>query len=259
MKLNRLCIAILWLPLIALQAQEGRQIMEVVDEANDPATTHALIRMELIDADGEIKERIIEEWSAEDESGLGRSVIVFHRPASVQNTRFLVIENGDRDDDQWIFLPALKRVRRIAASEGGDSFMGTEFSYDDLKSRDIDDYDHRYLRDERAAGYDCRVVESVPKAGTGSQYGRILHWVTADEEIAADVRMELYDEEGTLIKLFQVQELEKIDGYWIPVAVRMENVKSGRATRLVQERVELDKPVNPRRFTTRYLETGRAE
>jgi Outer membrane lipoprotein-sorting protein len=247
------------LPLSLLYPQEGRAIMEQLQEANDPQTSHALVRMELLETDGSVKERIIEEWSDEDEQGLARSVIVFHRPTSVQNTRFLVIENSDREDDQWIFLPALKRVRRIASSEGGDSFMGTEFSYDDFKSREIDDYTHTYLRTENAQGYRCHVVESVPKEGTGSRYGRILHWITVDEEIMSDLKMELYDRDGSLARTFLVEDLKQVDGYWTPVSVIMKNSKTGRATRLVQERLELDKPVNPRRFTTRYLQTGRTE
>ena len=259
MNIKQTLLLFFTLPLICLNARDGRAIMERLKAADDPSTSHALVRMELIDADGSVRERIIEEWSDTDAEGLSRSVIVFHRPAAVQNTRFLILENADRDDDQWIYLPALKRVRRIASSEGGDSFMGTEFSYDDLKSRDIDDYRHTYLRDERAQGYDCLVVESVPEPGTDSRYGRILHWITADETIMQDVKMELYDERGELMKTFMVEELEKIDGYWTPVSVIMRNDVSGQATRLVQERLELDKPVNPRRFTTRYLQTGRTE
>ncbi len=240
-------------------AQDGRAIMEKLDAANDPSTTHALIKMELIDTDGSVKDRVIEEWSADDNQELTHSVMVFHTPASVQNTRFLVAENDGRDDDQWIYLPALRKVRRIASSEGGDSFMGTEFSYDDMKSKDIDEYKHTYLRDEKAQGYDCTVIESIPLPDTDSQYSKVIHWVTKDEEIMSDVKMELYDKNGNLFKVFTVEVLENIDGYWTPMNVIMKNVQNGKSTRLTQEKIELDKPVNPRRFTSRYLQTGRTE
>lgn len=244
---------------VLLTAQTGREIMEWLDAAEEPKTTHALVKLSIIEAEGSVKERVIEEWSARDNSGLSHSVIVFHTPASVRDTRFLVKENTGRDDDQWIYLPALRKVRRIAASEGGDSFMGTEFSYDDLKSRQIDDYTYTYLRSEEARGHECWVVESLPKEGTGSQYGRVLHWVTRDRDIMRTLRMELFGTDGEIEKIFTVEKLELIDGYWTPMSVLMENQRSGRATRLEQQRIELDKAVNPRRFTPRFLETGRTE
>lgn len=241
---------------VGAAAQEADEIMRQVEKANSPETTHALIRMELIDSDGETKERIIEQWGEEQDS-VSRSVIVFHRPASVQHTRFLSLENPDRDDDQWIYLPALKRVRRIAASEGEDSFMGTEFSYDDLKSREAEDFRHRITGEGVILDYPCWIIESTPKPETDSNYGRIRHWVTKDPEVRSDLKMELYDEEGRLAKSFIVEKLELIDGYWTPTSAVMLNERNGRATRLIQERLELDRGVNPRRFTTRFLETGR--
>ncbi|ORC35991.1 hypothetical protein B4O97_07945 [Marispirochaeta aestuarii] len=251
--------SILFLSAAAANAQTGREIMEWLDAANEPDTSHALVKMNIIEADGSLKERVFEEWSALDTTGRKHRVIVFHTPASVRDTRFLVKENEDRDDDQWIYLPALRKVRRISASEGGDSFMGTEFSYDDLKSREIDDYSYTRLGDGEALGYACWIVESLPKAGTESQYSRVLRWITRDREIMRTLRMELFGEDEEIEKIFTVEKLEIVDSYWTPLSVLMKNTRTGRGTRLVQQRIELDKPVNPRRFTTRYLETGRTE
>ena len=95
--------------------------------------------MDLVDKNGDVSSRRIEQYSMDDADDLGRVLMIFHAPASVKNTRFLVMEKeGDADDDQWIYLPAMQRVRRIAASEGSSSFMGSDFSYDDMSSRDIE-------------------------------------------------------------------------------------------------------------------------
>lgn len=242
-----------------LSAQDGAAIMKRVYDQPEPKTTHALIQMILTDQKGEQNERVIEQWSAEDNNGDNHSVMVFHSPASVKNTRFLTKENQGRDDDQWIFLPSLNRVRRIASGEGDSSFMGTEFTYQDLGSREYEDYTYQYLRSERAQGFDCYVIEARPKPGVDSSYHHTISWITTDDSINTAVKMEIYESETDLLKVMTVEDLSEVNGYWIPRSLTMENVQSNRSTTLVQQRLELDKPVNTRRFSQRFLETGRTE
>lgn len=242
-----------------LSAQDGAEIMKRVDDQSEPKTTHALIQMILTDQNGEKNERVIEQWSAKDSNGDNHSVMVFHSPASVKNTRFLTKENQGRDDDQWIFLPSLNRVRRIASGEGDSSFMGTEFTYQDLGSREYDDYTYKYLRRENVQGYDCYVVETRPKPGVDSSYHHTIGWVTVDESINTSVKMEIYESETELLKVMTVEDLSQVDGYWIPRSLTMKNMQNNRSTTLVQQRLELDKPVNTKRFSQRFLETGRTE
>ena len=238
-------------------AIDGYEIMKAVDEKPAPSTTHALVRLVLIDTDGSEAERIIEQWGAESGPKTA-SVIVFHSPASVKNSRFLILAEEGKPDNKWLYLPALRKVRRIAASEGDSSFMGTEFSYDDLSSRDPDDYRHTLLREETLDGYLCYVVESIAKPGVDSNYSRTVSWIVKDEDILTALKIEMYDNGAEPLKVFTVKGLEEIEGYWIPMEVSMKNLSNGKETLMVQQRIVLDEPVNTRLFTTRFLETGRA-
>lgn len=239
----------------SLAAMTGEEVMRRVEDRDGGSTVQALVSMELVDRRGSTSSRIIEGYGAEDADGLSRMVIVFHRPASVQDTRFLVIENPDRDDDQWIYLPALRRVRRIAAGEGNDSFMGTDFTYDDLQSRSVDDDRHELLREERLDGYDCYVVESVPRDRDGAQYSRRVQWIPRD--IWVPIKIEFYDKRGDLLKVNSVERLEEVQGYWTPMKSTMKNEQTGHATRLEVQRIQYDGNLPDALFTTRFLETGR--
>lgn len=239
----------------SLSAITGEEIARNVTNRDTGETGHSLINMDLTDAQGNTKSRIIEEWSMEGEDDLNRLVIVFHRPASVQGTRFLVVENEDRDDDQWIYLPALDRVRRIAASEGDQSFMGTDFTYDDLETREVDEDTHELLREETFAGRETYVVESVPKDPSSSQYSRRIQWVAKD--IWVPLKVEFYDADDELLKTLTVEELEEVQGIWTPMTSVMENVQSGHSTRLEVEQTRYNENLNPSLFSTNFLRTGR--
>ncbi|MFW6181785.1 MAG: outer membrane lipoprotein-sorting protein [Spirochaetota bacterium] len=257
MKLQRSLPAILALCTLAaapLHAVTGRDVMENVEDRPHGETLHTLVSLDLVSADGEARNRVIETWSM-DENDLLRTIVVFHRPASVEGTRFLVRENPDRDDDQWIYLPALKRVRRISASEGGTSFMGTDFTYDDLKTRDLDQDTHTLLGKETFQGRDCHVVESAPVDPKSSQYSRRVQWVP--EDIWVPAKIEFYDREGGLLKVYTVHKLDQVQGYWTPLAGTMENVQTGHATRMEVRKLRYNEELDPGLFTTRFLESGR--
>ncbi|MFP4067394.1 MAG: outer membrane lipoprotein-sorting protein [Spirochaetaceae bacterium] len=236
-------------------AIDGREVAENVINRDEGDTGHSLVNMDLIDASGDTKSRIIEEWSMENDEGLERLVIVFHRPASVEDTRFLVHENEDRDDDQWIFLPSLDRVRRISASEGEDSFMGTDFTYDDLKTREVDDDEHELLREEELAGWDCYVVESVPVDPDDSQYSRRVQWVAKDTWLP--MKIEFYDKSDDLLKVSTLEEVEQVQGYWTPMVTVMENVQTDHKTQLEVDKIRYDENLDSGLFTNNFLRTGR--
>jgi outer membrane lipoprotein-sorting protein len=260
MRRIRITVAVILLSLLAAgsaAAISGKAVMENVEDRDRGDSMHALVYMDLVESDGDVKERIIENWTMDNESDLLRTVIVFHRPASVQGTRFLVKENENRDDDQWIYLPALKRVRRIASGEGDQAFMGTDYTYDDLKSRDVSEDRHTLLREERYNGRDCYVVRSVPKEPGDSQYSKRVQWVAKD--IWIPLKAELYDKDGDLKKVQTVHELKQVQGYWTPMKATMENVQSGHATKLDIDKIRYNEDLDPDLFSTRYLRTGRVQ
>tara|TARA_B100000614_G_scaffold238240_1_gene236951 strand:+ start:964 stop:1773 length:810 start_codon:yes stop_codon:yes gene_type:complete len=248
-------IALLVAATSPLAAITGREVAENVENRDTGDTTHALVNMRLVDADGQTSNRVIEQYGRETSDGLMRNVIIFHQPASVANTRFLTVENDGRDDDQWIYLPALRRVRRIAGGEGDSSFMGTDFTYDDLGSRDIDAYSYELLREDTFQGRPVYVVETVPNTPDDSQYSRLVQWV--DRERWLPLKIELYDKDGDLLKVNSVSRVERVQGYWTIINNTMENVQTGHRTELAIQRFVYGENLPDGLFTTNFLETGR--
>lgn len=244
---------LLWIG--SLSALDGREIMLQVDKRPIGKTSHALVRMDLVDSKGQVNTRNVEMFSVKDEKDLKKLVIVFHAPASVKNTRYLAVENEGRDDDKWIYLPALKRVRRIAASEGGSSFMGSDFTYDDMSDRDVDRDNHKLLREGSIGSYQCYVVESSAKDPQDSQYSKRVSWIA--KELWIPVKIELYDKKGNLQKIATMDRIETFKGFVTPMQTTMKNVQKGTATVLVMEKFAWDAPIPSSLFTTRYLETGK--
>jgi len=266
-KRNTLIIAVLLLmmwTLLPAAEPTGREIMEMLEDANSSTSAHSVMTMELIDSKGDVRSRVIEQWSQEydQEAELNRSIMVFHTPASVKGTRFLQVANNDRDDDQWIYMPALGRVRRIASGESGGSFMGSDVSYEDMQSRDLDDYTFIYLKSEEKLGMSCWVVESIPKPSADSDYSRTIVWVHQEKLVI--VATEMYDQDDKLYKIMNSEgNLVQVNGIWTFTVTRITDVQKDHSTRMVTKNsksgdpmIEFNKPINPKRFTQAYLKTG---
>lgn len=239
----------------SLFAITGEEIARNMEDRPSGSTTHALVNMRLVDANGRTSERVIEQYGAETNEGHIRNAIIFHQPASVANTRFLTVENAGRDDDQWIYLPALRRVRRIAGGEGDSSFMGTDFTYNDLQSRSIDDYEYELLREETLNGRPVYVVETRPRPGVDSSYARLVQWVDAERWLP--LKVEFYDLSNQLLKVNTVGRVENVQGFWTVINNTMENVQTGHRTELAVQRFVYNRDLPGGLFTTNFLETGR--
>ncbi len=238
-----------------LSALSGRDIMEKVKEESSPKTTHAAIQLDIVGKNGVKKTRILEMWTRKNSKGLNRSLINFIKPSSIKGTRFLIVENKGRPDDQHIYLPALKRVRRIAASARNKSFMGTEFTYSDMSSRNIDEDTYTILREETYNGHDCYVVESIPKHPGSYHYSKTIIWVAKD--IRMILKVEMYDTNGKLKKVLTMNNFKKINGYWTPYKTVMKNIQSGRSTILTNLKIEYDKNIPADMFTVQFLKRGK--
>jgi outer membrane lipoprotein-sorting protein len=254
--MKRLAVYLLFLfSGIGVFALDGREVMEKVDSRERGKSSHAVVRMDLIDKKGSVNTRNVEMYAAEDAKGLKKFLVIFHSPASVRNTRYLAVENEGREDDKWIFLPALKRVRRIAAAEGGNSFMGSDFTYDDMSDREVGKDIHVLLKEEKEGPADCYVVESKPKDPKDSQYSKRIAWVDKNRWIP--IKIELYDKSGNLQKTALMDSIEKVQGFWTPLKTTMKNIQTGTATVLTMEKFAWDEGIPPGLFTSRFLETGR--
>jgi outer membrane lipoprotein-sorting protein len=236
-------------------AQDARTIVQQSRDRINAATIQSRSRWIVAAKNGSTTERLIDQYSKDDASGASRVVIEFKQPAGVAGTRFLTLENKDGGNSQWIFLPSLGKVRRVAASEGSGSFMGTDLSYDDISSADREaglDV-HTLLREENYNGKPCYVIESRPK-NSSYQYSKMVQWI--DKGTKVNYKVELYDNKGAHIKTLEILELKDVQGYLSPVKTRMTTHGSGTSTTINIEILRYDGAIPEPVFTTRYLETG---
>jgi outer membrane lipoprotein-sorting protein len=213
-------------------------------------------RMVLTAKNGATTERVIDQYSKDGPKG-DRVIIVFQSPKSVAGTRFLTMENPGSPDDRWIFLPELGKVRRIAASEGSGSFMGTDLSYDDVSSatRSAELDTHTFLREDTLAGIPCYVIQSVPK-DSSYQYSKMIQWIGKDTKVS--YKIELYDRKAVQVKTLEILDLKDVQGRLTPMVTRMTTIGAGTSTVINVDKIEYDKNIPESVFTTSYLETGKA-
>jgi outer membrane lipoprotein-sorting protein len=210
--------------------------------------------MNLIDSRGnkrvrEIKQLLITKKDIE------KKVMFFISPADVRNTSFMSwsYTKEGKNDDQWIYLPALKRVKRISSDSKNDYFMGSDFTYDDLGDRQPSADNHKFLRMETVDNEACFVIESKPKEDEYI-YSRTLTWIIKDKWIGK--KKEFYDEDGDLLKTLTVKKFEKISGFWIILDSEMKNVQKKHSTEMTLKDVKINTGIQERQFTERMMKRG---
>ena len=242
-------------------AIDGTEIMTHVYDRQKPDFTKAAVQLTL-SKNGKVEEtRNVGEYGR-CKNNLSDVVMIFLSPASVKDTRFLQKENDGKDDDKWIYLPSLKSTRRVAASDGSKAFVGTDFSYDDMSTREVADDTHELLKESEDKGNfkDLYVVKSTPKDPKSSQYQYRISYITKDAWIPTYI--ELYDKKGKLVKVNEIKAIKKMPGtngrvYNIPLENVMTNVQTGHSSSIKMVNITVDQPIPERTFTTAFLDTGK--
>lgn len=230
----------------------GQQVMESVYNRPTASSMEAELTMTLTNSRGAERVRGISQYSATIPEG-ERKLMFFTAPADVRDTSFMTWSYDDgRDDDQWIYLPALRRVRRISSDSKNDAFMGSDFTYDDLGERHPDEDSHRILREEMFRGEQCFVVESIPRDGE-SAFSRTITWVVADEWIG--LQREYYDDLDRRYKVLEVEEYEQIDGIWVIPRMTMSDESRGSSTTLEMRNIQVNVAIGDI-FTERAMQRG---
>jgi uncharacterized protein len=187
-----------------------------------------------------------------------RRIVVFNAPADIRGTKTLLIEHSGGDDDIWIYLPAMKKVRRLVANNKKDSFVGTDFSYGDVIGYGVDDWNHTLLRGEAFHGLDCEVVQSTPKSpqvADVSGYSKRVSWIDKRSYVA--VKTEIYDSQGALLKRLTQEDLREIDPKdhkWQAMRLTAENTQSGHKTVIELKNFKANVGVSDAEFTPAFLE-----
>jgi hypothetical protein len=236
-----------------------RDIMEKNFFVTKVSSLQVELTMVLINDKGQQRERRSVGLVKLQPNGVDSKLVVrFDTPADIKGTSFLQVEHIDGDDDLWIYLPALKKSRRLVANNKKDSFVGSDFSYGDISLPKVDQYRHSLLKTEKADGVDCFVVESVPASDAvraNSGYSKKVTWVRNDNFV--ETKVEYYDLAGRLWKTQTVSRAEQVDplkGRWFPLQREMVNHQNGHRTVITAAKLVAGISVPDETFTTRYIE-----
>nr|VFK41351.1 MAG: Outer membrane lipoprotein-sorting protein [Candidatus Kentron sp. TC]VFK45253.1 MAG: Outer membrane lipoprotein-sorting protein [Candidatus Kentron sp. TC]VFK63594.1 MAG: Outer membrane lipoprotein-sorting protein [Candidatus Kentron sp. TC] len=183
-----------------------------------------------------------------------KSFTLFDTPKDVKGTTFLSHTHPIKSDDQWLYMPSLKRVKRISSSNKSGPFMGSEFAYEDLSSQEVEKYTYKWLRDEALDGNDTFVVERYP-AYKHSGYQRQLVWI--DKKIYQPRKIEFFDRKNALLKILTFHGYKKHLGkYWRPIRMEMVNKQTGKTTKLTWKKYRFKKGLEDSDFDVSVLERG---
>lgn len=233
-------------------AQTGLEIAGKVYHRSAPENGESDMTMTLINAKGKERQRFLHQYF-KDYGEVEKSTMFFKSPADVRNTSFMNYSyDDDRDDDQWLYLPALKKVKRISGGSKDDYFMGSDFTYEDMEKRNPNKDNHKLLRTETLEGETCYVVESTPKEE--GQYSKRVAWVIKDKWIP--LKIEFYDEDEELLKILSITKYEEIQGYWIIITQVMKNVQREHRTVIELTNIKIDTGIGDAYFTQRAMAKG---
>lgn len=212
--------------------EEKGLAIAVESERRDQGYGNNTVDMEMLlrNRHGEESRRRIRVSTLEVAGDGDKGLTVFDEPADVKGTALLTFSHKTADDDQWLYLPALARVKRISSANKSGSFMGSEFSYEDIGSQEVEKYKYKYLRDDTLEGKLCFVIERYP-VSPHSGYTREVVWIDQDQYRA--LKVEYYDRKQSLLKTLTWSGYRQYLGkYWRADEMFMQNHQNGKSTRL---------------------------
>jgi outer membrane lipoprotein-sorting protein len=231
--------------------QKGLEIARKSEKANNGFKGEkSTMEMILLNAAGEKIERKMDSKVRETTDDGDMSIITFKWPADVKGTKMLTWTHKKDDDDQWLYLPSIKRVKRISSRNKSGSFMGSEFSYEDLGSQEIEKYSYKHIKDEKLNGRDSWVLERVPN-DKKSGYSKQVIWM--DKEYLNATKTEYYDRKGDLLKTANFSNYKKFGEFWRAGKIEMTNHQTSKKSILTWSDRELGKKFSKRDFNKNSL------
>lgn len=217
--------------------------------------SRADMQMILRNKQGESSEREIRVRALEVEKDGDKSLTIFDHPADVAGTAFLSYTHATEPDDQWLYLPALKRVKRIASANKSGPFMGSEFAFEDISSQEVEKYSYKWLRDENLDGRECFVIERIPQYEHSGYTSQVV-WV--DQEHYRAQKVEYYDRKGAHLKTLTFHDYKQyLDKYWRADRMEMVNHLNGKSTTLNWSGYEFSNDYTDRDFDQNTLKRVR--
>ena len=228
-------------------ALTGDELAQQMDSRKKPSDSKVDFLMTLINKKGKSRSSSLHSIMKNDGK---KQITWFLSPANDKGIAFLKIEHDERDDEMRIWLPAFKKIRRISAKKRSDSFMGSDMSYEDLSSRQLDEFTFTLIRQEVYDSISCHLLESIPKKHIRSEYSRHITWV--DSIFFIPLKEESYDKSDQLLKEKKFS-YTKIKDFQILTEIHVTNMQKNHSTHLKFENIELDTGVQDALFHERHL------
>ncbi len=238
---------LLTLLMSSVWGQTGLEIAKMVDEKPTPRDMVNTTNMVLTNSKGKTRTNVMMSRSID---GNKKQIIWFLEPKDDRGVAFLKIEHNNKDDEMRMWLPAFKKVRRISSKRKGDAFMGSDLSYEDLTSRDLNEYTYKRLDDELVNGTQCFVLESKPNTSAKSSYSKHISWI--DKENLNILQEYSFDKRGALKKEKYFQH-NKLKDYYVMNQIRVKDVQKQHTTEVTFESLEVDTGINPALFQEKNL------
>ena len=230
-------------------ADNARRIVDEAQKRTDARSQRYQGMLQVFDARGKISDK---RWTFErlGSHGQSKSVLRFTAPAEVKGVALLVVNHPDRASDQWMWTPAVERDRRIALQDRSTRFFGTDFSFEDLEERDVNQYEYGLLGEETVEGAPCWRIQSIPREAKGSQYTRSIVWIRKDNYAFARIESFVKDQ---AVRRLNYANLEIVQGIWTAKQLEMTDLRRGSRTRLTLDKLEYNVPLSEEDFTLQAI------
>lgn len=236
-------------PAFLAAADNARDIIAEAQKRTDAKSERYEGVLQVFDAKGKIADK---KWTLERLGSHGDSKVVlrFTEPAEVKGVAMLIVNHPDRASDQWMWTPAIERDRRIALQDRSTRFFGTDFSFEDLEERDVNQYDYALIGDDTIDGAVCWKIQSTPKQSKSSQYTTSIVWVRKDTYAFA--RIENYVK-STAVRRLTYSNIENVQGIWTARQMEMADLRRGSRTRLTLDKLQYNVPMKDEDFTLQAI------
>lgn len=240
----------------------GRKVMEEQKNRHKVQTEYGEETMLLVDKSGGREKREVKRYTKESGKDLHKYMLAFLSPADVRGTALLTWENQDKENDQWLYMPATQKMQRIAEGSKKSSFMGTDFTYEDMEPEQLDNFTYTIQKSEKIKhdekDYDCYVIEAVPAdkdKARKSGYSKRIFWISKENILT--LKVEFYDRRNRLEKTQTSFEFENVKGtVWRPKKTLMDNHAVNHKTLTLTTSRKLEEPIDDMIFTERFILSG---
>jgi len=253
-----LCLGWIFMPGLCYPEMTAKQVVQEQEKRHSVSSESGTVVMLLVDKRGNKEKRLIKRYAKEVEPDISRLLLVFMKPADVKGTSLLTWQQKDRPDDQWLYLPARKKMQRIAGGSKKAYFLGTDFTYEDMEPEKLDRFSYRFVGSEQIDGNDCHVIDAVPadeKKKKESGYSKRRLWIRKD--IFVTVKMDFFDRKGRLLKTLKNFEFKNIEGnVWRADKSLMNNFKKKHKTLMGTKTRHINAPIPDKVFSERFILSG---